>query len=118
MDSDDEHDDRVDLLVKADLEGYEQHNATERDVVGCLKTRQWMAMLMCFGFFNVYAMRINLSEAVDPMSKHYKWNDAQEGYVLSSFFWGYVCGQVPGGLLADKYVSKMRLYIALFSQRF
>jgi MFS family permease len=70
--------------------------------------------LICFGFFNVYAMRVNLSEAVLPMQLQYGWSDAEEGYVLSSFFWGYLCGQVIGALLAQKYGGKIVLGCGIF----
>ncbi|XP_014675137.1 PREDICTED: putative inorganic phosphate cotransporter isoform X2 [Priapulus caudatus] len=31
------------------------------------------------------------------------WDKRTQGLILSSFFWGYLCTQIPGGLLAKKY---------------
>lgn len=33
----------------------------------------------------------------------YEWDTVNQGYVLASFFYGYVCTQVAGGLMADRY---------------
>ena len=49
-------------------------------------------------------MRVNLSVAVISMKTQYGWTKPQEGLVLGSFFYGYICTQVPlapaAGLLA------------------
>lgn len=29
------------------------------------------------------------------------WSESQVGYVLGSFFWGYICTEIPGGRLAE-----------------
>lgn len=34
------------------------------------------------------------------------WTTAEQGYVLSSFFYGYVLTQIPFGILAKKYGAK------------
>ena len=35
-----------------------------------------------------------------------RWNSATQSLVLSSFFFGYLFSQVPGGYLAGKYGAK------------
>ena len=48
--------------------------------------------MLCAGFINAYAMRTNLSVAVDTMQKRYGWSNEVEGNVLSAFFWvGGLC---------------------------
>eukprot|EP01062_Namystynia_karyoxenos_P015700 TRINITY_DN15715_c0_g1_i1.p1 TRINITY_DN15715_c0_g1~~TRINITY_DN15715_c0_g1_i1.p1 ORF type:complete len:555 (+),score=155.36 TRINITY_DN15715_c0_g1_i1:82-1665(+) len=74
---------------------------------GLLKKRYIFAVMVFFGLASVYSMRINLSEAVEPMQDHFGWTNSQQGLVLSSFFWGYVVFQVPGGLLAARYGGKI-----------
>lgn len=74
-------------------------------------------MMAFFGLFNVYALRVNLSVAIVAMtenrtvvhedgSKHFEqyfdWSSTQKGYILSSFFYGYLMTQVIGGILAAK----------------
>jgi MFS family permease len=68
-----------------------------------------------WGFFVVYALRINLSVAVIDIALQYKWDSAYTGIVLSSFFYGYLCTQVVGGSLAEKYGAKwVTNYMLLF----
>jgi MFS family permease len=73
----------------------------------CLPKRRMMSLLLMLGFWNVYAMRGNLSLATEPMQYQYGWSEATKGLVLSSFFWGYVPFQIPGGILASKYGGKV-----------
>ena len=51
-------------------------------------------------------MRVNLSSAIEPMQCQYHWSDKEEGWVLSSFFWGYILFQIPGGVAAVKWGGK------------
>lgn len=70
-----------------------------------------------FGFFNVYALRVNLSVAIISMTEfkditlengttvqmqEFAWSSTQQGVILSSFFYGYILTQFAGGLLANK----------------
>ncbi|KAK9502635.1 hypothetical protein O3M35_011367 [Rhynocoris fuscipes] len=41
------------------------------------------------------------------------WSESIQGLILSSFFWGYVITQVPGGILADRYGGKLILGIGI-----
>ena len=68
-----------------------------------LPKRKLLSLLLMLGFFNVYAMRVNLSLAAEPMQQHFGWSETTKGVVLSSFFWGYVPGQVPGAVLARRF---------------
>lgn len=74
------------------------------------------------GLFNVYALRINLSVAIVAMTEvrnvtvngintleppYFPWTSEQKGYILSSFYYGYLCTQVVGGMLAAKIGGNM-----------
>ena len=72
-----------------------------------LPRRRLVLLLIMLGFWNVYAMRVNLSSAAEPMQRRYGWSEATKGLVLSSFFWGYVPGQIPGGMLAQHFGGKI-----------
>lgn len=76
-----------------------------------------MVMMAFFGFFNVYALRVNLSVAIVAMTQKtnvtlengtvvqeqlFDWDTTQQGLVLSSFFYGYIWTQFIGGVLASK----------------
>ncbi|GAB0088420.1 sialin [Sergentomyia squamirostris] len=79
--------------------------------------RYIVVMMAFFGFFNVYALRVNLSVAIVAMTEkvnvtlengtvvqqqHFDWDPAQQGLVLSSFFYGYIWTQFLGGVLASR----------------
>ncbi|RVE46573.1 hypothetical protein evm_008760, partial [Chilo suppressalis] len=79
--------------------------------------RYVVALLAFFGFFNVYALRVNLSVAVVAMTEpvetkldngtvvmlpEFDWSSQTKGLILSSFFYGYLVTQLPGGWLAAK----------------
>uniref|UniRef100_T1GQ49 Major facilitator superfamily (MFS) profile domain-containing protein n=1 Tax=Megaselia scalaris TaxID=36166 RepID=T1GQ49_MEGSC len=66
-----------------------------------------------------YAMRVNLSVAIVAMTNsnstnpdfpEYQWNEQTKSLLLSSFFWGYIITQVPGGSIAQKYGAKYCLF--------
>ncbi|KAB0797496.1 hypothetical protein PPYR_08489 [Photinus pyralis] len=85
------------------------------------KRRYVVAIMTFFGFFNIYALRVNLSVGIVAMTtKHevklengtvtyvreFDWDSKVQGYVLSSFFYGYILTQVAGGWLAAKFGGK------------
>lgn len=41
------------------------------------------------------------------------WSTSQQGYVLSSFFYGYVITQIPFGILSKKYGAKYFLGVGM-----
>ncbi|XP_044592760.1 putative inorganic phosphate cotransporter isoform X1 [Cotesia glomerata] len=43
----------------------------------------------------------------------FKWDSEKQGYLLSSFFWGYVITQIPFGILAKRYGSKYFLGVGM-----
>jgi len=36
----------------------------------------------------------------------FSWNEAEQGVILGSFFWGYVITQIPAGIVSQKYGGK------------
>ncbi|XP_023238892.1 sodium-dependent phosphate transport protein 1, chloroplastic-like [Centruroides sculpturatus] len=59
--------------------------------------RHVVAVMAFWGFFNVYALRVNLSVAIVAMAEDYDWDTKLQGIILASFFWGYIVTQIPGG---------------------
>jgi len=43
----------------------------------------------------------------------YKWNAAMQGFVLSSFYYGYITTTLVGGVLALKFGGKVLLLFAV-----
>ncbi|XP_015122844.1 putative inorganic phosphate cotransporter isoform X2 [Diachasma alloeum] len=53
-------------------------------------------------------------DAHDPSADgEYEWNSTKQGYLLSSFFYGYVLTQIPFGILAKRYGSKYFLGVGM-----
>ncbi|XP_055294957.1 sialin-like [Sitodiplosis mosellana] len=45
----------------------------------------------------------------------YHWSQEQQGWILSSFYIGYVLTHVPGGVIAEKYGGKWTLSLGILS---
>nr|XP_026247141.1 sialin isoform X4 [Urocitellus parryii] len=105
----------------------------------CCSARYNLAMLAFFGFFVLYALRVNLSVALVDMvdsnttlaenrtskecadhsapikvlrnqtGKRYQWDAETQGWILGSFFYGYIITQIPGGYVASKIGGKLLL---------
>uniref|UniRef100_A0A146L277 Putative inorganic phosphate cotransporter n=1 Tax=Lygus hesperus TaxID=30085 RepID=A0A146L277_LYGHE len=52
---------------------------------------------------------VTTNGTVHRASGEFVWDEETQGLILSSFFWGYVVMQVPGGLLAEKFGGKVAL---------
>jgi ACS family sodium-dependent inorganic phosphate cotransporter len=69
--------------------------------------RRHTVVLLCFfATFICYIDRVNISVAIIPMAKQFGWSDTERGFVLSSFFVGYLITQVLGGSLAARLGGK------------
>ncbi|XP_029451481.1 sialin [Rhinatrema bivittatum] len=103
----------------------------------CCSARYNLAMLALFGFLILYALRVNLSVALVDMvevnssmaengsasvcpahttspkiphnttGKRYPWDADTQGWILGSFFYGYIITQIPGGYLASRIGGKL-----------
>lgn len=69
-----------------------------------------------------YAERVNMSVAIVAMTDRngtnpdfpdYNWGEKEKSLVLSSFFWGYILTQIPGGQLAKKFGGKIMLLVSI-----
>lgn len=81
------------------------------------KRRYLVVLLAFFGFFNVYALRVNLSVAIVAMTEvrevqqqngtitteqYFHWDSSTRGIILSSFFYGYITTQFIGGYFSQR----------------
>eukprot|EP01084_Bolivina_argentea_P107086 191501_1 len=84
-------------------------------ICGLMNRRNWISLFLFFGCFNLYTLRVDLSIAIQPMSCQYNWNTKTQGMILSSFFFGYIFGNIAGGVLAAKYGGKLIFGFGIFS---
>ena len=71
-------------------------------------------VFMCFlAAFVCYIDRVNISVAIIPMAEHFGWSATQKGFVMSSFFIGYMLGQIPSGWMANRLGGRWTLGAAL-----
>lgn len=77
--------------------------------------QSWHAvvLLCCAAVFIWYIDRTDISVAAIPMKEQCKWTETTKGFVLSSFFIGYILLQVVSGSLANKYGGKIVLGVAV-----
>ncbi len=77
-----------------------------------MSKRFTQAWLVAIGFIISFGIRCNVGVANVQISEHlpeFKWTPETVGFVSSSFFWGYIVTQIPGGFLAAKF-SPSRLF--------
>ncbi|XP_075148898.1 putative inorganic phosphate cotransporter [Haematobia irritans] len=103
-----------------------------------------LAVMAFLAIVNAYTMRISLSivitelvvkrnhtkenigtavcaaqdDGLDPDTSHggdYEWSEELQGFILSSFYIGYIITHLPGGLLAEKFGGKWTLSLGILS---
>ena len=79
-------------------------------------SKRWETVFYLFtGIVINYCLRVNLSIAASEIKDDLGWTEAQKGYVLSSFFWGYAVGQIPSTLFARKIGHKYTFGFSVFA---
>ncbi|CAG9770532.1 unnamed protein product [Ceutorhynchus assimilis] len=84
--------------------------------------RHIFTIMAFFGFFNIYSLRANMSIAIVAMTSarsstnengttvyldpEFSWDNKIQGYLLGSFFYGYITSQLLGGVLSKKFGGK------------
>ncbi|CAH1637994.1 unnamed protein product [Spodoptera littoralis] len=87
--------------------------------------RHVQMICMSFSMIALLLARSSMGVAILAMTdvKHhngstaevYEWDKKIQGLILSSFFWGYMCMQVPAGVLAKRFGGKPILLVALLA---
>ncbi|CAG9864852.1 unnamed protein product [Phyllotreta striolata] len=93
------------------------------------RARRYVLTLWIFlGCVNAYSLRVNLSVTIVAMTqprnftlsngtvyleRYFDWDTKIQGYLLSSFFYGYVFTQMIGGYLAVKFGGKPVFGVAI-----
>eukprot|EP01102_Stenamoeba_stenopodia_P004509 TRINITY_DN14801_c0_g1_i1.p1 TRINITY_DN14801_c0_g1~~TRINITY_DN14801_c0_g1_i1.p1 ORF type:complete len:439 (-),score=65.44 TRINITY_DN14801_c0_g1_i1:180-1451(-) len=77
--------------------------------------RMIMTLLCAFATFFSYLLRVVISMEILHMGDEYGWDERQRGIALSSFFYGYIVSQLPGGWWSVKYGGKRVLGFGVLS---
>lgn len=76
---------------------------------------------VCLLWWNWWINKKNhISNEIPYLQHHsdtgiYEWTQEQQGYILSSFYIGYVLTHVPGGIIAERYGGKWTLSLGILS---
>ena len=80
---------------------------------GGWQQRHTLVLASFIALFIAYLDRVNIAVASIAMQEALGWSETEKGFVLSSFFIGYMAAQIVGGVLADKYGGKRVLVASL-----
>ncbi|XP_041979293.1 putative inorganic phosphate cotransporter isoform X2 [Aricia agestis] len=80
--------------------------------------RHVQTFLLFLALVLAFSMRVNMSLAIVAMTdtfsdNSFEWSIQTQSVVLSSFFWGYVILQIPGGELAARYGGMILITISI-----
>ncbi|XP_047991725.1 putative inorganic phosphate cotransporter isoform X1 [Leguminivora glycinivorella] len=107
-----------------------------------LGMRHFVTFMLFLGMANAYVMRTNMSVAIVAMVNHtalpttheamddecgvdtgnhtstqqdgsFVWSSTLQGYILSSFFYGYVITQIPFGILSKRFGARFFLGVGM-----
>ncbi|KAI5639148.1 major facilitator superfamily domain-containing protein [Phthorimaea operculella] len=84
----------------------------------CLGIRHLQTLLLFLGMLLAFMMRVNMSMAIVAMTDsrtegYFNWDHNTRSVILSSYFWGYVTLQLPGGALAHHFGGKNLMLISV-----
>jgi len=70
------------------------------------RVRLWILAMILFLSTVAYADRSILSISGSGIKDEFGLSPVQLGFILSAFSWAYVLGQIPGGLILDRFGTK------------
>jgi ACS family D-galactonate transporter-like MFS transporter len=83
-------------------------------VAAAVSPVRWQVVFwLSLGMVLAYIDRVNLTAAMKPMAQVMNLDKAQQGMALSAFFWTYTVGQIPAGMLVDRYGVRMLYFIGI-----
>lgn len=68
-------------------------------------------LLLCAMYFLTYLDRVNIGAAAAPIKEQFHLTNTQLGLVFSGFAYPYLCCQVVGGLISDRWGGRRTLVV-------
>jgi sugar phosphate permease len=78
---------------------------------GRLKASHIVLALLCAMYFITYLDRVNIGAAAAPIKAQFHLSNTQLGLIFSGFAYPYLCCQVVGGLISDRWGARRTLVI-------
>jgi ACS family sodium-dependent inorganic phosphate cotransporter len=100
--------------MKKDYEAHELAGLSSATPANPVRPRRhWVVWLCFFAVFICYIDRVNISVAALVMQERFGWSEAMKGFILSSFFIGYVLFQIPAGYIVNRLGGRAVLLAAV-----
>ena len=81
--------------------------SSQTSTTSAMTNVRWRIFFLILGTVAInYIDRASLSVAMPMISKEFSISPAIQGILLSSFFWTYCLMQIPGGMLADRFLPR------------
>lgn len=95
----------------------DSHGGMERNHALSMSPERKVVLATACAFVIGNMDKINISVAIIPMAKDFGWSPTIIGLVQSSFFYGYLLSQLPGGYASSRYGGKnvLSLGVGLWS---
>lgn len=84
-------------------------------IIKMAEQKSFIVVLLFSGWFISSLDRMFINIAIQPISKELQLDPASMGLILSVFYLSYTIMQIPGGVLADKFGSKIAIIVAVLS---
>ena len=75
--------------------------------------RYYVVLVLFFAGVVSYIDRIAMSISIPYIAKDFHLSPVTMGVVMSAFFVGYACFQIPGGMIADRLGSRKTMVFAI-----
>lgn len=80
---------------------------------GASSLRWHVVCWLSLGMVIAYIDRVNLTAGLPAMAQNMGLDEEQQGRALSAFFWTYTIGQIPAGMLVDRYGVRTLYFLGI-----
>ena len=111
-------------MTSTDIENQQQQKFPKAPLLWS-SCRLTLVLMTFWAVFLLFLMRFNLSMGLVSMTKNgtdiedyfgniQVWDKTLQGYILGAFYYGYICTQIVGGVLTDRFGGKFCLLTGVF----